>query len=60
MLKFGLILIEQPSSRRCTLLGNKNSRDVLICTFLNEENLLIKLRTDRKEEHYWTIMNSSG
>ena len=60
MLKFGLLLIEQPGSRRQTLLGSKNLRDVLLCTFLTDENVLLKLRTDRQQDHYWTVIDASG
>ena len=58
--KIYFILKESPGSRKCPVLGNKSQRDVLLCGFISENKLLLKMRTDRKTDTFWTLIDSSG
>lgn len=33
---------------------------MLQCVFISEKRLLVQMRTDRKCEYYWTILNPNG
>ena len=55
-----MLIKEQPDTRQCNYIGQKARRDVILVTFLSESKLLCKLRTDRKDESYWTLIDSEG
>ena len=41
-------------------MGKVSQRDVILCAFISEDKLLLKMRTDRKEDHYWTVIDQAG
>lgn len=55
-----VILKELPNSRKCCYIGQKSQRDVLLCCYICQDQLLLKIRTERANDHYWTIMSASG
>ena len=58
--EYHLVLKEDPGNRKCPFLSHKGQRDVLLCGFLAEDKLLFKIRTDRKKESYWTLIDATG
>lgn len=58
--KYNLVVKEDPGSRKCPFMSHKSQRDVLLCGFLAEDKLLLKMRTDRKTESYWTLIDATG
>ena len=58
--KFQLVLKDNPGSRKCPILGHKGQRDVLLCGFIAEDKFLLKMRTDRTDDTFWTLLDSTG
>lgn len=58
--KLLIVVKKNPGTRKCTFMGHKCQRDVILCTFISKEKLLTKIHTDRKEDYYWTILNPDG
>ena len=52
-----VIIKEKIESRKVCLLGQKSVRDVQIAAFIPHEKILLKMRTDRKEETYWAFLD---
>ena len=58
--KLSIYLKKSPENRKGCFVGDKSSRDVLMSKFIAEDKIIFKMRTDRKEENYWTIVDYAG
>ena len=57
--KYNLVVKEDPGSRKCPFMSHKSQRDVLLCGFIAEDKFLLKMRTDRTDDTFWTLLDSN-